>query len=122
MPATYQKKARPRDSLITRNEPRSKRSALSSRFTERAAQLWTARRKQIAARRWSACRSRFAALDVVRRRFTASAPDTVMSINSQFWECEGMPARIAEEKPVGKKQSEVYFWRTSRRISLPESS
>ena len=74
MPATFQKKVRPGGSLITRNEPRSKRSALSSRSTERAAPLWTARRKQIAARRRSACRSRFAALYVVRRRFTASAP------------------------------------------------
>ena len=41
---------------------------------ERAAPLWTARRNQIAARRRSARRSRFAALDAVRRRFTASAP------------------------------------------------
>ena len=43
-------------------------------LTERSAPLWTARRKQIAARHPSACRSRFTALYVVRRRLTASAP------------------------------------------------
>ena len=53
----------------------------SNRSAERAAPLWTARRNHIAARRRIACRSRFAALYVVRRRFTASAPDTVLSIN-----------------------------------------
>ena len=74
MLAISQKKAALRGSSTTRNELRSKRSALSSRSAERAAPLWTARRKHIAARRRSACRSRFAALDVVRRRFTASAP------------------------------------------------
>ena len=74
MLATYQKKADLSASSTTRDELRSKRSAQSSRCAERAAPLWTARRKQIAARRRSACRSRFAALYVVRRRFTASAP------------------------------------------------
>ncbi len=39
-----------------------------------AASLWMARRNQIAARHRTACRSRFAALDVVRRRSAASAP------------------------------------------------
>ena len=72
--AISQKKADLSASSTTRNEPRSKRSALSSRSAERAAPLWTARRKRIAARRRSACRSRFAALDMVRRRSTASAP------------------------------------------------
>jgi hypothetical protein len=60
-------------SSITRNGPRSRRSVRSSRYAERAAPLWTARRNQVAARHRSACRSRFAALDVVRRS-TASAP------------------------------------------------
>ena len=74
MRAISQKKAALRDSSTTRNELRSKRSALWTCFTERAAQLWTARRKHIAARCRSACRSRSATLDTVRRRFTASAP------------------------------------------------
>ena len=80
MLAISQKKADPSGSSITRDEPRSRRSARSSRSAERAAPLWTARRKQIAARHRSACRSRFAALDVVRRRFTASARR-----RSQWW-------------------------------------
>ncbi len=61
---------------------RLKRSGPSSRSTERAATPWTARHNHIAARRRNACRSRFAALDVVRRCSTASAPDTVLSIKS----------------------------------------
>ena len=74
MRAISQKKADLSASSITRDGRRSRRSARSSRCAERAAPLWTARRNQIAARHRSACRSRFAALDVVRRRFTASAP------------------------------------------------
>jgi hypothetical protein len=74
MPETSQRKAALRGSSTTRNELRLKRSALWTCFAKRAAPLWTARRKHIAARGRSACRSRFAALDVVRRRFTASAP------------------------------------------------
>jgi hypothetical protein len=74
MLAISQKKADLSASSITRNVPRSRRLARSSRSAERAAPLWTARRNQIAARHRSACRSRFAALDAVRRRSTASAP------------------------------------------------
>ena len=74
MLAISQKKAELSGSSTTRNELRSRRSARSSRSTERAAPLWTARRKHIAALHGSACHSRFAALDAVRRRFTASAP------------------------------------------------
>jgi hypothetical protein len=43
MPATYQKKVRPNGGSTTRNELQLKRSALSRRFTERAAPLWMAR-------------------------------------------------------------------------------
>jgi hypothetical protein len=61
----------------------AKALSVVSRFAERASQLWTARRS--AARRRNACRfSRFGALDSVRRRFTASAPDTVMCIKSKL--------------------------------------
>ena len=74
MPETYQRKAALRGSSTTRNELRLQRSALWTCFAERAAPLWTARRKHIAARRGSACRSPSAALDAVRRRSTASAP------------------------------------------------
>jgi hypothetical protein len=74
MPETSQRKAALRGSSTTRNELRLKRSALWTCFAKRAAPLWTARRKHIAARGRSACRSRFAALAVVRRRFAASAP------------------------------------------------
>ena len=76
---TYQIKADLSASSITRDGPRSRGSARSSRSAERAAPLWTARRRHIVARRRSACRSHSAALDSVRRCFTASAPDTVMS-------------------------------------------
>jgi hypothetical protein len=72
--ATYQKKADANGSPIACDDLRSKRSALSSRVAERAAPLWTARRNYIAARRRNAGRSRFGAVDVVRRRFTASEP------------------------------------------------
>jgi hypothetical protein len=74
MPETSQRKAALRGSSTTRNVLRSRHSASWSRSAERVASLWTARRKHIAARRRSACRSRSAALDAVRRRFTASAP------------------------------------------------
>jgi hypothetical protein len=74
MPETSQRKAALRGSSTTRDELRSKRSALWNCFAERAAPLWTARRKHLAARRGSACRSRSAALNAVRRRSTASAP------------------------------------------------
>ncbi len=75
MPETFQKSA----PIIgggstTRNEPRSRRSAPSSRSAERAALLWAAQRNHIAARRGNACRSRSAALNAVRRCSTASAP------------------------------------------------
>src|SRR6266852_1795409 len=74
MRAISQRKAAPRGSSTMRNVPRSRRSAWPSRYAERAAPLWTARRNRIAPRRRCACRSRSAALNVVRRRFTASAP------------------------------------------------
>lgn len=74
MLAISQKKAGPGASSITRDGPRSRRSAPSSRSAERAAPVWTARRNQIAPRHRSPCRSRFAARDLVRRRSTASAP------------------------------------------------
>jgi hypothetical protein len=74
MHAISQKKVELGVSSITRDGLPSRRSAWSSRSAERCAPLWTARLKQIAARRRSACRSRFAALYVVRRRFTASVP------------------------------------------------
>lgn len=55
-----------------RSEQRSRPSPASNRSAERASPLWTARRS--AARPRIACRSRFAALYLVRRCFTASAP------------------------------------------------
>ena len=54
------------------SEQRSRLSAASNHSAEREAALWTARRT--AARPRSVCRSRFAALYLVRRCFTASAP------------------------------------------------
>lgn len=74
MLAISQKKADLSASSTTRDGQRSRPSRSPNRSAERAAPLWTARRNQIAARRRNACRSRFAALYVVRRRFTASAP------------------------------------------------
>jgi hypothetical protein len=57
-----------------RNEPPSKLSFPPGHEFGRAASLWTARRREGAARRRNACRSRSAGLYMVRPRFTASAP------------------------------------------------
>ena len=82
MLAISQKKSGPERQLNYARRTAIKGSVRSSRYAERAAPLWTARRNQIAARHRSASRSRSAALDVVRRRFTASTPDTVLTIKT----------------------------------------
>jgi len=72
MPAIFRKKVARLGKSTMQSEQRSRPSPASNRSAERAAPLWTARRT--AARPRIACRSRFAALYLVRRCFTASAP------------------------------------------------
>jgi hypothetical protein len=70
----FQKRVVRRGNSTMPSEQRSRPLPASNRSVDRATPLWTARRRGTAAWCRSACRSRFAALNMVRRCFTARAP------------------------------------------------